>query len=501
MQILSLLTFVPLIGCMVLLFVPRTNNNLIKWIGLAFTLLAFLLSIQLTVSFNPNIPGYQFQEKAVWIPQLNVNYHMGVDGLSVPMIFLTGIITFLAGIASWNINQRTKEYWILYLLLETGMMGTFVSLDLFLFYIFWEIMLVPMYFLIGVWGGPRKEYAAIKFFLYTLAGSVLMLLGFLALYFTTNPHTLSIPELSALGQQGLLFTGDTVRFLGTTLPHLVFLGLFIGFAIKVPVWPVHTWLPDAHVEAPTPISVILAAVLLKMGAYGFFRISHPILPQAAKDFSWLFVWLGVIGIVYGAFVAMAQTDFKKMVAYSSVSHMGFILLGMSAFTIQGFIGGYYQMFSHGILTGAMFLLVGVLYDRAHTRDLNSFGGLMAKMPIYAFVLAIMALGSLGLPGLSGFIAEFFTFVGSFVVYPKFTVAAVLAIVVTAAYILYMLQRVLLGPLNEKWKDLPDINSREMLTVVPLIIITIVLGVCPSILLNIINPFMTNLLSVINGAPH
>ncbi len=501
MSILTFLTFIPLAGCIVLLLIPRSKILLIKWVGLIFTFAAFVFSVMVMLNFVPADTGFQMVEKYIWIPQLNVNYHMGVDGLSVPMIFLTGLITFLAGIASWNINNRTKEYWILYLLLETGMMGTFVALDLFLFYIFWEIMLVPMYFLIGVWGGPRKEYAAIKFFLYTLAGSVLMLVAFLALYFTSNPHTLSIPELQQLGQQGGLFAGETVRFFGMTLPHLVFIGLFIGFAIKVPVWPFHTWLPDAHVEAPTPISVILAAILLKMGAYGFFRISHPILPQAARDFAWLFVWLGVIGIVYGAFVAMAQTDFKKMVAYSSVSHMGFILLGMSAFTIQGFIGGYFQMFSHGILTGAMFLLVGVLYDRAHTRDLNSFGGLMVKMPGYAFVLTIMALGSLGLPGMSGFIAEFFTFLGAFQVYKSFTIAAVLAIIVTAGYILYMLQRVLLGPLNEKWKDITDINLREMITVVPLVIITIALGVCPGLLLNMINPVMKTLLASILGAAH
>ncbi len=496
MPLLSLMTFIPLAGALVLLGVPKSRTETIKWVGLGFTIIAFILSVIVTLQYVPTQPGFQMQEYYSWIPQIHVNYHLGVDGISVPMILLTGLITMLAGVASWNIKIRVKEYWVLFLFLETGMMGTFACLDLFLFYIFWEIMLVPMYFLIGIWGGPRKEYAAIKFFLYTLAGGVLMLIGFLALYFTSEPHTLSIPLLQSLGQQGKLFAGNNFRFYGLTLPHLVFLALFIGFAIKVPVWPFHTWLPDAHVEAPTPISVILAAVLLKMGGYGFYRISHPILPDAAKHFSWLFLILGIIGIVYGAFVALAQTDFKKMVAYSSVSHMGFILLGMSAFTIEGFIGGYYQMFSHGILTGAMFLLVGVLYDRAHTRDLNAFGGLAAKVPVYTFVLSIMALGSLGLPGMSGFIAEFFTFLGAFPVYREMTMLAVLTIVVTAGYILFMMQRVLLGPLNEKWANMPDINARELLTVVPLIVITIALGVCPSLLLNIINPVMKTMMVAI-----
>ena len=499
MPLLSILTFLPFAGALLLLFVPKDKLNTFRWVGLGVTFLTFILSVIVTLKFNPLQPGFQFVEKVPWIPQLNVNYFLGVDGISIPMLFLTGIITFLAGLASWNITNRVKEYWILFLFLETGMIGTFCALDLFVFYVFWEIMLVPMYFLIGVWGGPRKEYAAIKFFLYTLVGSVFMLLSFLALYFTTNPHTLSIPELQLLGQQGKLFMGSTLRFYSLTLPHLVFLGLFLGFAIKVPVWPFHTWLPDAHVEAPTPISVILAAVLLKMGGYGFFRISHPIMPQAARDFAWMFVWLGVIGIVYGAFVAMAQTDFKKMVAYSSVSHMGFILLGMSAFTIEGFTGAYFQMFSHGILTGGMFLLVGVLYDRAHTRDLNSFGGLGVIMPKYGFMLSIFALGSLGLPFMSGFVAEFFTFLGVFPVYKTFTIAAVLTIVITAAYILYMMQRVLLGPLNEKWAKLPDMNGREMLSLVPLVIITIALGVAPSLLLNYINPVLQSMIAVITGA--
>lgn len=501
MPILSLLTFIPLIGAIAVLMMPKEKPDLIKWMGLGFTFVVGLLSILLAVQFNPALPGFQFQEKFSWIPQVNVFYHMGVDGISVPLIALTGLVTFLAGIASWGINKRVKEYWVLYLFLETGMMGTFVSLDLVLFYVFWELMLVPMYFLIGVWGGPRKEYAAIKFFLYTLVGSVLMLLGFLALYFTTSPHTLNIPELAALGQSGQLFAGSDFRFYSLTLPHLVFLALFIGFAIKVPVWPFHTWLPDAHVEAPTPISVILAAILLKMGAYGFFRISYPILPQAARDFSWLFVWLGVIGVVYGAFVALAQTDFKKMVAYSSVSHMGYVLLGLSAFTVQGFLGSYFQLISHGLLTGAMFLLVGVIYDRCHTRDLNAFGGLASKVPVYTFVLSVAALGSLGLPGMSGFIAEFMTFVGAFFVWKPFTIAAVMTIVITAAYILYMMQRVLLGPFNEKWKEqMTEINGRELLSVIPLLVLTFVLGVYPRLLIDLINPIITGLLNAINAAP-
>jgi NADH-quinone oxidoreductase subunit M len=347
------------------------------------------------------------------------------------------------------------------------MLGTFVALDLILFYVFWEIVLVPMYFLIGIWGGPRKEYAAIKFFIYTLAGSIFMLLGILVFYFTSTPHTFSIMEL-----------GKTTGSLTMPIQIIIFIAFYLGFAVKVPVFPFHTWLPDAHVEAPTPISVLLAGVLLKMGGYGFFRISFPLLKDAAHYFVLPFAILGVINIVYGAIVAMAQIDFKKMVAYSSVSHMGFVMLGLASMTTTGFNGALLQMFNHGIITGAMFFLVGVVYDRAHTRDLDKFGGLGVKMPVYAGMLSLFALASLGLPGLSGFVSEFMSLLGSYAAFKILTIISVLGIVITAGYFLYMLQRVLMGPLNEKLAGITDINKRELFTLIPLMLIAILIGVYP-----------------------
>src|SRR3990167_6318444 len=393
--LLSSVVFLPILGILILFFIPKNKTALIRTTSGIVTFITLIVSLIIFANFNINDPGLQLQERLSWIPQVNINYHLGVDGLSYSMVFLTALLCFLACIASNSIKERIKEYYIFFLLLEAGMMGTFLALDLFLFYVFWEITLVPMYFLIGIWGGPRKEYAAIKFFLYTLAGSVFMLLGILALYFTSTPHTFNILELT---QQS--------KFFALAFQNIVFVALFFGFAVKVPVFPFHTWLPDAHVEAPTTISVLLAGVLLKMGGYGFFRISFPILKDAAIYFALPFAILGAINIVYGAFVAMAQTDFKKMVAYSSVSHMGFVMLGLASMTVTGFNGALMQMFNHGVITGGMFLLVGVLYDRAHTRDLNKFGGLGVKMPVYAGILTVFTLASLGLPGLSGFISEF-----------------------------------------------------------------------------------------------
>lgn len=480
---LSAIIFLPVVGILILFFIPKDKTSLIKSISVLATFLTLVISILILTKFNIQNPAFQLEEKLCWIPQINVNYHLGVDGLSYSMVFLTALLSFLACIGSFSITERIKEYFILYLLLEVGMMGTFLALDLFLFYIFWEVTLVPMYFLIGIWGGPRKEYAAIKFFLYTLAGSVFMLLGILALYFNSSPHTFSIVEL--IRQNAIFAKG---------FQNIIFLALFFGFAIKVPIFPFHTWLPDAHVEAPTPASVLLAGVLLKMGGYGFFRISYPVLPEAAKYFAPHLAVLALISIVYGAFVAMAQTDFKKMVAYSSVSHMGFVILGLAALTPIGFSGAALQMFNHGTITGAMFLLVGVLYDRAHTRDLNAFGGIRQVVPVFSAILIFFSLASLGLPGLSGFISEFLSLLGAFNVFKLITIISVLGIVITAGYILYMLQRLLLGPLNEKWKNLPEINTREIITLVPLLIIVLVLGIYPKLALDIINPALNQILT-------
>lgn len=485
--ILSIITFAPIIGILAILFIPKTKETLIRIVATVFCGISLAFGILLLLQYNYSSGAMQFMEKAVWIKAINVHYALGVDGISLALVFLTVLLSFVACIASYNINGRQKEYFILYLLLETGMLGTFLALDLFLFYVFWEVVLVPMYFLIGIWGGPRKEYAAIKFFLYTLAGSVFMLLGFLALYLTSNPHTFDILELAKGSGQ---FTGE--------FQQIVFLALFLGFAIKVPIFPFHTWLPDAHVEAPTPISVLLAGVLLKMGGYGFFRISYPILPEAAVGFALPMAILGAINIIYGAFVALAQTDFKKMVAYSSVSHMGFVLLGLASMTMTGLNGALFQMFNHGTITGGMFLLVGVLYDRTHTRDLKSFGGLGAQVPVYAGILTVFAMGSLGLPGLSGFVSEFLSLLGTYPVFQVITIISVTGIVVSAAYHLLMLQRVLLGPLNARWKDLTEINTRELVTLIPLMLITIYLGLYPVTMLLAQGPSIIMLVEKVKG---
>src|SRR5438034_4192567 len=368
--------------------------------------------------------GFQFLELGNWIPSLGIHYHLGVDGLSLPLIVLTALLSLLSVAYSWRIELRLKEYLFLFLLLETGMLGVFAALDFFLFYIFWEITLVPMSFLIGIWGGPRREYAAIKFFLYTLFGSVLMLLALLALYFTSEPHTFDmtvmIAQANKYGTQPLPFW--PVDQLGWGFQHLVWMALFIGFAIKIPAFPFHTWLPDAHVEAPTAISVILAGVLLKMGTYGILRINYPMLPVATADLAYWFLGaLGAWNIIYGALCAMAQTDLKKLVAYSSVSHMGYVMLGMASFTTQGINGAVLQMFNHGTITGMLFLLVGVVYDRAHHRDIEGFGGLAAIMPVYTGVTALAFFASMGLPGLSGFISEVLVLLGSWQKFPVLTI--------------------------------------------------------------------------------
>jgi NADH-quinone oxidoreductase subunit M len=465
--ILSCIVFLPLAGGLIILLTPKNNVGLIKAVATAVTAAALILSVVLLLNFDYTKSSMQFEENLRWIPSINISYHLGIDGISIGLVFLTTLLSFLACIASYGINVRQKEYFFLYLLLSMGMLGTFVALDLVLFYVFWEVVLVPMYFLIGIWGGPKKEYAAIKFFIYTLAGSVFMLLGILALYFTSAPHTFNIMEL-----------GKTTGALAVPLQIVIFIAFYLGFAVKVPVFPFHTWLPDAHVEAPTPISVLLAGVLLKMGGYGFFRISFPLLKDAAIYFALPFALLGLVNIVYGAIVAMAQVDFKKMVAYSSVSHMGFVMLGLASMTVTGFNGSLLQMFNHGIITGGMFLLVGVLYDRAHTRDLDKFGGLGVRMPVYSGILTVFTLASLGLPGLSGFVSEFMSLLGTYAKFQVTTIVSVLGIVITAGYFLYMLQRVLMGPVNERLADILDINKRELLTLIPLMIIIILIGVYP-----------------------
>ena len=479
--VLTLMTFVPLLGAAFITFLPKDGHNLIRWTAAAFAAVPLVLAVWIWTTFDRSlagidqIAGYQYVVQLDWIKSYDIQYFIGIDGLSAPMVLLTALLSFLCIFASWGIKKQLKGYFALFLLLETGMMGTFVSLDFFLFYVFWEVMLLPMYFLIGIWGGPRREYAAIKFFLYTLAGSVLMLVGMLALYFQGG-HTFNLIELMAQAQT---FANPALTIFGMNFAKVIFVAFFIGFAIKVPVWPFHTWLPDAHVEAPTAISVILAGVLLKMGTYGLMRISLPIFPGAMQHFAYAIGVLGVINILYGAYCAMAQTDLKKLVAYSSVSHMGYVMLGMAALTHQGMTGASLQMFNHGTITAMMFLLVGVIYDRAHHRDINGFGGLGVTMPVYTGVAMFAFFASMGLPGLSGFIAEALVFLGAFQSYKLLTFLAAIGIILTAGYLLWMIKRVFLGAENPKYAGLPDINKRELFTLIPIGVIVLFLGIYPN----------------------
>ncbi len=487
-MLLSWMTFFPLIGGLVVLCLPKENLKAIRWTALAASLIPLALSLQMMADYDSTSPALQFVERVSWIPAFNINYFMGVDGLSAAMIVLTTALSVISILASFNIEVRVKEYMFFFLLLETGMLGVFVALDFFLFYVFWELTLVPMYFLIGIWGGPRKEYAAIKFFLYTLVGSVVMLLGILYLYLSVQPHTFDMIEI-----------GKTVKLAAPAL-YWVYGALFIGFAVKVPVFPFHTWLPDAHVEAPTAVSVILAGVLLKMGTYGMLRVSYSILPQAAMDLSWWLAILAMINIVYGAFVAMAQTDIKKMIAYSSVNHMGYVLLGMAAMNEIGLQGAVLQMFNHGVITGCLFLLVGVVYERAHTRDINAFGGLGAQVPMYFGFTTIACMASLGLPTLAGFVSEFLCFLGAFQ-NPELRVItgiSLLGVVMTVAFLLTMILKVFLGPLNQKWAGMADMTWRERATVIPLIIVMIVVGVYPQIVLETMTAKISDLVRLLKS---
>jgi len=474
-HVLSWITFFPLVGMVVILALPKERLNLIRWTAAVTSAVPLALALWIFANFDRGTTALQFVERSPWIPRFNIDFFMGIDGISVTMLILTALLSFLCMFASWGITKALKGYFALFLLLETGMLGVFCALDFFLFFVFWELMLLPMYFLIGIWGGPRREYAAIKFFLYTLVGSVLILLAMLALYFRHDPHTFDMTKLWT----------DTSTY-GRNFQLVVYVALFIGFAIKVPVFPFHTWLPDAHVEAPTAVSVILAGILLKMGTYGILRISYPMLPIATQYFALGLATLGVINIIYGALCAMAQKDLKKLVAYSSVSHMGYVLLGMAAFTAAGMNGAVSQMFNHGTTTAMLFLLVGVIYDRAHHRDIDGFGGLALQMPIYTGIVMVAFFASLGLPGLSGFVSEALVFLGAFPVFKTLTLIAVAGIVITAGYWLWTIQRMFLGTLNEKYKTLPDVNGRELFTLVPLGIIVILLGVFPAPLLNMMS---------------
>jgi NADH-quinone oxidoreductase subunit M len=535
---LSLIVFLPIIAGLIILAVPSSQKQIIRIVSLLAALAQGVVAVLIWRAYDPSLPGitagpggsplgsFQFVEKLPWIglklgglASLNIEYFLGVDGISVTMIILTALVSAIGVLSSWTIQKQVKGYFILYNLLASAMMGCFVALDFFLFYVFWELMLLPMYFLIGIWGGPNREYAAIKFFLYTLFGSVFMLLVMIGLYFSvidpvTGNHTFS---LVAMANQANYIQDAILGPQNAMWRYIAFAVLFVGFAIKVPMFPFHTWLPDAHVEAPTPISVILAGVLLKLGTYGMMRINFPLFPEVFHASMYIIGIFGAINIIYGAFCALAQQDLKKMVAYSSISHMGYVLLGLAAGNSEGMVGALYQMFNHGTITAMLFLLVGVIYDRAHTRQIDKFGGLASYMPVYTAVVTIAWFASLGLPGLSGFISEAFVFVGAFssITTRYIAMVSVLGIVFGAAYLLWSLQRVFLGKRKadaaydleigadghehihfHDWKGKIDLDARELTMLVPLVVITIFLGIYPMPILGMITSSVNKLVEVL-----
>jgi len=523
-SLLTWMIFAPTIGVLLILIVIglRSLGTLSKQqadeasriIALVASTAVLGMAAALWKAFDPSNPDVQFVQHGSWIPAYNVEYFVGADGISITLIILTALISFIATIASmpwWPGNAHLDEhhfsqravpgYMAMLLILQTGMTGVFCALDMFLFYVFWEVMLLPMYFLIGIWGGARKEYAAIKFFLYTLAGSVLMLLAIIGLYYNGPSvtladgqvhHSFNLLKMAEWGRQGGYQSAPLV--MGLNFARVAWVGLFIGFAVKIPMFPFHTWLPDAHVEAPTPISVILAGVLLKMGIYGILPVNFALLPQATRWASTAMAVFGAINIVYAAFVCLAQKDLKRMIAYSSVSHMGFCLLGMASFTQQGIDGAVLNLWTHGLISPMLFLIVGVIYDRAHHRNIEGFGGLAQQVPEYAGLLGLAFFASLGLPGLCGFISEFTVLLGALPVFLTLTVISATSVIITASYYLWAIQRMMLGKLNEAYRTLPDVNWRERFTLYPLGALIIVFGFYPSAIFTLIEGSLRNLLA-------
>jgi NADH-quinone oxidoreductase subunit M len=494
---LTLVTFFPLVGVLVMLFLRAEQKNTARWVALIISLITFGISIAVLLQFNPQDPNLQLVVNLPWIQvaNWNISFHLGVDGLSILLLLLTTFLTPISILSTWTaVEERVKDFMLFFLLLEVGMVGVFLAQDLFLFYVFWEFTLVPMYFLIGIWGGARRMYAAVKFFLYTMAGSILMLLAIL--WLGIQQGTFSVPELLAQGG------------IPANIQFWLFLAFAAAFAIKVPMWPLHSWLPDAHVEAPTAGSVILAGVLLKMGTYGFLRFNIPLFPLASVQLAPWMAGLAVIGILYGAAVSYAQQDVKKLVAYSSVSHLGFVMLGLFALNSQGIQGGILQMINHGLSTGALFLIVGMIYERRHTRDMDAFGGLWKVMPIYGALTLIVALSSMGLPGLNGFVGEFAILLGAWGAGQPggvlgsawFAGLSAIGVILAAVYILFMFQKLFLGPVTkEENRNLSDLNWREIITLAPLLILIFWIGLYPKPFFALIAPAVDQLVAAINLA--
>ena len=488
--LLSLLTFLPLIGAGMILFLARGSEIDIarnsRWGAIWTSGVTFVVSIPLWFKFDQTSAKFQFVEKLEWMPQFGISYHMGVDGISLLFVMLTTLLTPICILASWDsIKDRVKEFMISFLILETFMIGMFCALDLFVFYIFFEAVLIPMFIIIGVWGGPRRVYAAFKLFLYTLLGSVLMLVAMMAMYFDAG-------------------TTDMVQLMDHSFPvsmqPWLWLAFFASFAVKVPMWPVHTWLPDAHVEAPTAGSVILAGVLLKFGGYGFLRFSLPMFPDATIQFATLIFTLSIIAVIYTSLVALAQTDMKKLIAYSSIAHMGFVTAGTFTLTTQGIEGAIYQMLSHGVVSAALFLIVGVVYDRIHSREISDYGGLVYRMPAYSLVFMLFMLASVGLPGTGGFVGEILVLVGLFQVNPWLAAFAATGVILSAAYMLFLYRRIIFGQLTkENLMKIKDLNAREWAIFAPLIVLTLWMGIYPSSFLDFMHVSVDNLINQVETA--
>lgn len=479
-MLLTAIIFLPLLGAVVLALLPKDNAVLPRWVAAVTTAVDLALVVWLVAGFDISRAGeMQYAINVPWVQQAGIQYHLGVDGISLSMLALSALLTFLSVLVSWKVADRPKSYFAMMLLLAVGMNGVFVALDFVLFYVFWELVLVPMFFMIGMWGGPRREYASIKFFLYTLFGSVFMLVAILALYLHEGGGTFDM----------LTLTQNASSF-GGMFGIWVFVAFFLGFAVKVPVWPFHTWLPDAHVEAPTAGSVLLAGILLKMGTYGFIRVSLPMLPEAAKTFAPYIAALAVISIIYGAVVSFAQKDLKKLVAYSSVSHMGFVMLGVASGTVEGINGAVVVMFAHGVITGMLFMMVGIVYERTHTRQIADLSGLVDHVPVTGGLLAFTAIASLGLPGLAGFVGEFLSLLGAWksTLIPSWmTILAAVGVLFAAAYLLWMVLRVVLGKPSEVVAKITDVTPREVAYLAPLVALTIIVGVWWSSLLQYVDP--------------